>query len=57
MSSRREKEKRLRPRSNPYKRNHFDQMKYLRVPLSESNSINTQEIVEDEFFDDEEEQY
>ena len=37
MSSRREKEKRLRPRNDPYKRNHFDQTRYLRVPLSESN--------------------
>lgn len=31
MSSRREKEKRLRPRNHPYKRNHFNQTDYLRV--------------------------
>jgi hypothetical protein len=56
MSSRREKEKRIRPKSNPYKRNHFDQTKYLRVPLSESNGTN-QEFIEDEFFNEDEEQY
>ena len=32
MSSRHQKEKRLRPRSDPYKRDHFNQSKYLRVP-------------------------
>ena len=56
MSSRREKEKRLRPRSNPYKRNHFDQTKYLRLPVSESN-VNNQEFIEDEFYEEDEDQY
>ena len=32
MSSRHQKEKRLRPRNDPYKRDHFNQSKYLRVP-------------------------
>lgn len=31
MSSRHQKEKRLRPRNDPYKRNHFDKTKYMRV--------------------------
>lgn len=56
MSSRREKEKRLRPRNDPYKRNHFDQTKYLRIPVSESSGA-TQEFIEDEFLGDDEEQY
>lgn len=34
MSSRHQKEKRLRPRSDPYKRDRFNQSKYLRVPLA-----------------------
>lgn len=33
MSARRETEKRLRPRNSPYRRNHFDKSKYLRVPM------------------------
>lgn len=36
MSSRREKEKRIRPRNNPYKRDKFDQSKYLHVKTSGS---------------------
>lgn len=36
MSSRREKEKRLRPRNSPYKRDYFDQSRFLRIPVSES---------------------
>jgi hypothetical protein len=37
MSSRHETEKRLRPRNDPYKRNHFNQSQYLRVtPISHS---------------------
>lgn len=33
MSSRYQKEKRLRPRNSPYKRDHFDQSRYLRVAV------------------------
>ena len=36
MSARQETEKRLRPRNSPYRRNHFDQSKYLRVPANNS---------------------
>lgn len=36
MSSRHQKERRLRPRSDPYRRNHFDQSRYLRLPLPQS---------------------
>lgn len=56
MSSRREKEKRLRPRNNPYKRNQFDKAKYLRLPVSESNSTTNSDFTEDEFFDDDEDE-
>ena len=35
MSSRHQKEKRLRPRSNPYKRDRFDQTRYVRVTVEE----------------------
>jgi hypothetical protein len=31
MSSRHQKEKRLRPRHDPYKRDHFNQSQYLRI--------------------------
>jgi len=31
MSSRHQKEKRLRPRHDPYKRDHFNQSHYLRI--------------------------
>lgn len=53
MSSRREKEKRLRPRNNPYKRNHFDQSRYLHVPLSESKSEETVDNLEEDQWDEE----
>ena len=56
MSSFKEKEKRIRPKNNPYKRDHFDQTKYLRVSLSE-NSATNQESVEEEFYSEDEEQY
>jgi hypothetical protein len=55
MSSRREKEKRLRPRSSPYKRNHFDQTKYLHLPVSESNTTNSQDFIDDDLFGEVEE--
>ena len=47
MSSRRETEKRLRPRNDPYKRNHFNKSQYLRisVPAHTSDSIDSSEIV------------
>lgn len=59
MSSRREKEKRLRPRHDPYKRDHFDKSKYLRIPattaslslLDEDHMANIEEF-EDEYDDD-----
>jgi hypothetical protein len=59
MSSRYEKEKRLRPRNNPYKRDQFNQTEYLRVPVK-NKSKNTNDVQEDfeeeyydEFYDDE----
>lgn len=33
MSSRHQKEKRLRPRNDPYKRDHFDESRYLRIAI------------------------
>ena len=39
MSSRHQKEKRLRPRNDPYKRDHFNQSKYLRVPSINSHHV------------------
>lgn len=32
MSTRNEREKRIRPRNDPYKRDHFDKSRYLRIP-------------------------
>lgn len=45
MSSRHEKEKRLRPKSNPYKRDHFIQADYLRVakPLNDPKEAQSKE--------------
>ena len=45
MSSRHEKEKRLRPKSNPYKRDHFIQADYLRVvkPLNDPKETQSKE--------------
>ena len=47
MSSRRETEKRLRPRNDPYKRNHFNKSQYLRisVPTHNSESINSSDLI------------
>lgn len=51
MSSRHQKEKRLRPRNNPYKRDQFDQTKYLRVSAP-TNTTNPEDS-EFEYLDDE----
>jgi len=48
MSSRHQKEKRLRPQRDPYKRNHFDQSKYIGVSVS--NKPNQDSSI-DEVFD------
>ena len=53
MSSRHQKEKRLRPRNNPYKRDQFDQTKYLRVSASSSANTANPEDSEFEYLDDE----
>ena len=54
MSSRREKEKRIRPRNMPYKRDYFDQSRYLRIPVSESLSGagDVSEIARETVFDE-----
>ena len=54
MSSRREKEKRIRPRNSPYKRDYFDQSRYLRIPVSESLSgaVDVSEIARETAFDE-----
>jgi hypothetical protein len=58
MSSRRETEKRLRPRNSPYKRNHFNQSQYLRVSVSQSADPglgdSTDSTIESEYNDEEE---
>ena len=46
MSSRYEKEKRLRPRNNPYKRDQFNQTEYLRVPVK--NKSKTKKAIKQE---------
>ena len=59
MSSRYEKEKRLRPRNNPYKRDHFNQTEYLRITKNNNSNQNNknilneeQEMNEDEYYDE-----
>lgn len=47
MSSRHQKEKRLRPRHDPYKRDQFDQSKYLRIPHSKQDESIVNEDLED----------
>jgi len=56
MSSRYEKEKRLRPKNNPYKRDHFVQADYLRVskPI---NDRKEEKLVEEQPEEDFEECY
>lgn len=39
MSSRHQKEKRLRPRNDPYKRDHFNKSQYLRIQPATTSSI------------------
>lgn len=38
MSSRHQKEKRLRPRHDPYKRDHFDKSRYMRFDQNQNSS-------------------
>ena len=55
MSSRHEKEKRLRPKNNPYKRDHFVQADYLRIskPIIERKEENLkEEQTEEDFVED-----
>lgn len=47
MSSRHQKEKRLRPRHDPYKRDHFDKSKYMRIEQSGSKA--TQEDLNEKY--------
>jgi hypothetical protein len=48
MSSRHQKEKRLRPRNDPYKREHFDRSRYLQVSLPQHiDGLNQEEQIED----------
>lgn len=51
MSSRHEKEKRLRPRSNPYKRDHFVQAEYLRVPKKNEDLVDSTEKDFDDIYE------
>jgi hypothetical protein len=57
MSSRHQKEKRLRPRHDPYKRDHFNQSEYLRVnpKKTDNNELIQEQENEDleEFYDEE----
>ena len=54
MSSRHEKEKRLRPKSNPYKRDHFIQADYLRVvkPLNDHKDTQPKEVLPEAEFEE-----
>jgi hypothetical protein len=55
MSSRHEKEKRLRPKNNPYKRDHFVQADYLRIskPITERKEEQPkEEQTEEDFVED-----
>ena len=55
MSSRHEKEKRLRPKNNPYKRDRFVQAEYLRIyiPIIERKEENLkEEQTEEDFAED-----
>jgi hypothetical protein len=45
MSSRHQKEKRLRPRNDPYKRDHFNKSQYLRIQPATTSSIKPLEEV------------
>ena len=56
MSSRNQKEKRLRPRNNPYKRNKFDQTKYIKQPKEQKSETNNEVFFQQEEEDDELEQ-
>jgi len=47
MSSRHQKEKRLRPQRDPYKRNYFDQSKY--IAISVTNKQNLDSVSNDDF--------
>jgi hypothetical protein len=51
MSSRHEKEKRLRPRSNPYKRDHFVQAEYLRMPKKIEDLVDNTEKNFDDIYE------
>jgi len=52
MSSRHEKEKRLRPKNSPYKRDRFVQAEYLRIyiPIIERKEENLKEEQTEEDF-------
>jgi hypothetical protein len=41
MSSRHQKEKRLRPQRDPYKRNHFDQSKYIAISVASKQNLDS----------------
>lgn len=41
MSSRHQKEKRLRPQRDPYKRNHFDQSKYIGISVPGKQNLDS----------------
>ncbi len=41
MSSRHQKEKRLRPQRDPYKRDHFDQSKYIAIPVNNKQTLDS----------------
>mgnify|MGYP006300088455 CR=1 FL=1 len=47
MSSRHQKEKRLRPQRDPYKRNQFDQSKYIGVAVP--NKQNHDSVINEDF--------
>lgn len=58
MSSRHQKEKRLRPRNNPYKRDQFNRSQYLRIDPIKSSSLEKpidEDIEETNEYDDLEE--
>ena len=56
MSSRHQKEKRLRPRNDPYKRDHFNKAQYLRIQPVSSSSLELDEAnQETEDYDDSDE--
>lgn len=51
MSSRYEKEKRLRPKNNPYKRDQFNQTEYLRI--NKNNSTKSTNVITEEEYEEE----